>query len=89
MKPILDVTQLTSQQLDDLEQAIEVEKKNREIARAALPPLDIKEMMLVKQYRIVLAIKEYRNRTGLGLKQSKEAVDGYRDRIKEGCSYGA
>lgn len=37
----------------------------------------------IRRGQIVSAIKEYRGQTGLGLKESKDAIDALRDRMKQ------
>jgi hypothetical protein len=39
------------------------------------------EMTLVNEGQVIQAIKEYRVRTGAGLKEAKDVIDGYRKQL--------
>lgn len=48
-----------------------------------LPPLSAVEEELVRDLQHIVAIKNYRKRTGCGLLESKMAVDMYRDTMRK------
>ncbi|MGO0576584.1 hypothetical protein [Ornithinimicrobium panacihumi] len=53
------------------------------IDRAQVDPvgtLDAQEQLLVQQGRPIMAIKEYRRRTGAGLREAKDVVDRFSGR---------
>ena len=72
------------EQLDVKELAVLIElAKNARQREADLkyPRLMAHEMELIQERRYIHAIKAYRDRTGLGLWESKFVVDCYRERI--------
>jgi ribosomal protein L7/L12 len=45
------------------------------------------EIDYIKAGRVINAIKEYRNRNGVGLKEAKDAIDAYRE--THGIAFGS
>lgn len=81
MATTIPLSMFTDTQLLQIRESIDYELKLRGQELRDAPELNCEERNLVRNGRLVHAIKAYRNRTGLGLKICKGRVDLFRETL--------
>jgi len=81
-----DLQYLSNADFDNLETLVKAERSKRSVSQE----LSVTEQCLVRCGQHILAIKAYRERTSVGLKEAKDACDAFRRTIVgwfEGAGY--